>query len=96
MNENQKGLTVIELLLVMVVLSILASLTILTTGNIAENTHINAYHANATVLNHATRFFKTANPEDTRFQESSTPWVRPGSLHGISPTKFGCTMPSMI
>lgn len=61
--KNQKGLTLIELLAVIVILAIVSAIAIPSIGNIIENSRYNAVKADAiNVINAATLYY-TDNPE---------------------------------
>lgn len=63
--KNQKGLTLIELLAVIVILAIISAIAIPAIGNIIDNTRYNAAKADAiNVLNAANMYF-TDKPDET-------------------------------
>lgn len=63
--QNEKGLTLVELLAVIVILAIIAAIAIPAIGNIIENSRYNAVKADAiNVLNAANMYF-VDNPDET-------------------------------
>lgn len=71
MNNRQKGVSLIELLIVIIVLGIIASISVAAVGQIVENTRVDADEANAVRLNQATRLFHVSNPEREDFSDNS-------------------------
>lgn len=64
--KNEKGLTLVELLAVIVILAIVAAIAIPAIGNIIENSRYNAVKADAiNVLNAANLYFTENNEETT-------------------------------
>ncbi|QBK27148.1 prepilin-type N-terminal cleavage/methylation domain-containing protein [Ureibacillus thermophilus] len=64
--KNEKGLTLVELLAVIVILAIVAAIAIPAIGNIIENSRYNAVKADAiNVLNAANLYFTENNGETT-------------------------------
>lgn len=64
--KNQKGLTLIELLAVVVILMIVAAIAVPAIGNIIENSRLNAVKADAiNVLNAANLYFTEAEAATT-------------------------------
>lgn len=61
--KNEKGLTLIELLAVIVVLAIISAIAIPSIGNIMENTRYNAVKADAINVLNAAQLYYTDNPE---------------------------------
>lgn len=71
--KNEKGLTLIELLAVIVILGIIAAIAVPAIGNIIENSRSKAVIADATnILNGAQMYF-TDNPNATVFTNDGTP-----------------------
>ena len=69
--QNTRGLTLIELLIAVVVLGVVAAISIISVGNIVENTRVRADEANAITLNQATRLYKLSNPNSTVFLDQT-------------------------
>ncbi|MGE6514525.1 prepilin-type N-terminal cleavage/methylation domain-containing protein [Lysinibacillus sphaericus] len=64
--KNEKGLTLIELLAVIVILAIISAIAIPAIGNIIENSRYNAVKADAiNVLNAANLYYTDTNSNDT-------------------------------
>ncbi|WP_281864483.1 prepilin-type N-terminal cleavage/methylation domain-containing protein [Planomicrobium okeanokoites] len=60
---NEKGMTLIELLAVIVILAIIAAIAIPAIGNIIENSRYSAVKADATNVLSAANLYYTENPE---------------------------------
>ena len=54
MKLNQKGITLLELLIVVIVLGVIASISIPAVGSIVENTQVRADEATVLGMNQAT------------------------------------------
>lgn len=61
MLKNQKGMTLVELLAVMVIVGIIAAISIPAIGNLMENSRKDAHIANAQNLHEAARLWVTSN-----------------------------------
>ena len=61
--KNEKGLTLIELLAVIVILAIISAIAIPAIGNIIENSRFNAVKADAINVINAANLYYTDNPE---------------------------------
>ena len=75
---NNNGVTLVELLIVIVVMGIIAAFAIPSVGTIIENTKKDAIHADALVLHEATRLYCTQNicEDDTWYTWSQlSPYV---------------------
>ncbi len=62
--KNKKGVTLVELLAVIVIMGIIAAIAIPTIGNLIENQRQNAAQAEWTSIVEAARMYATANPTD--------------------------------
>ncbi|RNA70656.1 prepilin-type N-terminal cleavage/methylation domain-containing protein [Alteribacter keqinensis] len=62
MMRNEKGLTLVELLAVIVILGIIAAIAIPAIGGIIDNSKKDAHIANAETLANAARLYVTSNP----------------------------------
>ena len=62
MNLNQKGMTLVELLIVVIVIGVIASVSIPAVGRIVENTQIRADQATVLGMNQATYYYALTNP----------------------------------
>ena len=67
MVKNQKGVTLAELFIVIVILGVVASVSIIFVGNIVENTRINADQATVKTLNASTRYFRLNTQHEDPF-----------------------------
>ncbi|WP_017381172.1 prepilin-type N-terminal cleavage/methylation domain-containing protein [Paenisporosarcina sp. TG-14] len=63
--KEQKGLTLIELLAVIVILAIIAAIAIPAIGNIIENSRVGAIKSDGTNTLAAAELYFTENPDDT-------------------------------
>lgn len=61
MLKNQKGMTLVELLAVMVIVGIIAAISIPAIGGLLENTRKDAFIANAVSLQEAARLYQANN-----------------------------------
>ncbi len=61
MLKNQKGMTLVELLAVMVIVGIIAAISIPAIGGLLENTRKDAYISNATAVQESARLFVVSN-----------------------------------
>ncbi|MGL6228537.1 MAG: type II secretion system protein, partial [Culicoidibacterales bacterium] len=61
--KNQKGITLVELLAVMVIVGIIAAISIPAIGNLIENTRKDAYIATAKNMQEAARIVASQNAE---------------------------------
>ena len=61
MLKNQKGMTLVELLAVMVIVGIIAAISIPAIGNLMENSRKDAHISNAQNLQEAARLWVTSN-----------------------------------
>jgi|LGVF01.2.fsa_nt_gb type IV pilus assembly protein PilA len=70
---NNKGVTLVELLIVIVVLGIISAFAVPAVGNIIENTRKDSIHADALAIHSATRFYCAQNTceegQDLTFNE---------------------------
>lgn len=62
---NQKGLTLIELLAVIVILAIVAAIAVPAIGNVIENSRYKAVKADAVNVINAANLYYTENPSET-------------------------------
>jgi len=62
---NEKGVSLVELLIVIVVLGIIASISVISVSNIIESTKVRADEANVIQLNQVTRLYTLSNPNST-------------------------------
>lgn len=60
--NNQYGVTLVELLIVIVVLSVIAGISVFSIGNLVENTRVRADQATVLGLNQATHYYRITNP----------------------------------
>lgn len=63
--KNQKGLTLVELLAVIVILGIIAAIAVPAVGNIIENSKKDAHIANALMLLNAAKLYEASTPNAT-------------------------------
>ena len=63
--KNEKGLTLIELLAVIVILAIISAIAVPAIGNIIENTRYNAAKADAVNVLNAANLYFTDEPDET-------------------------------
>ncbi|RHW40166.1 type II secretion system protein [Lysinibacillus yapensis] len=63
--KNEKGLTLIELLAVIVILAIVSAIAIPAIGNIIDNSRYNAVKADAINVINAAQLYYTDNPTET-------------------------------
>ena len=68
-SQNARGITLIELLIVVVVLGVIAGISVISIGNIVNNTRVRADEANTITLNQATRLYHLTNPSSTVFSD---------------------------
>ena len=61
MLKNQKGMTLVELLAVMVIIGIIAAISIPAIGNLMENSRKDAHISNAQALQEAARLYVNSN-----------------------------------
>lgn len=71
--KNQRGLTLIELLAVIVILGIIAAIAIPSIGGIIENSKTKAHKANALMLLDAAKLYYMDHPGDNNKTFSDTP-----------------------
>lgn len=69
--NNEKGLTLVELLAVIVILGIVAAIAIPSIGNIINNSEIKAAKADALNILNAANLYSTENPEVTKIVYTS-------------------------
>ncbi|MGC5326607.1 prepilin-type N-terminal cleavage/methylation domain-containing protein [Brevibacillus sp. SYSU BS000544] len=69
--KNERGLTLVELLAVLVIIGIVAAIAIPSIGNIIDNARRDAHVANAKMMADAARQWLAANPNQT-FTSNST------------------------
>lgn len=69
--KNEKGLTLIELLAVIVIIAIISAIAIPAIGNIIENSRYNAVKADATNVLNAANLYYTDNPQGESVVEGS-------------------------
>lgn len=56
--RNERGLTLVELLAVIVILGIIAAIAVPAIGNIIEKSKVEAHNANVTMINNAMKLYK--------------------------------------
>lgn len=78
--KNEKGLTLVELLAVVVILGIIAAIAIPTIGNIVENSREKAIIADAQNVLAAANLYFIENPEDSTVTLTGTPALIPEFL----------------
>lgn len=59
--RNERGLTLVELLAVIVILGIIAAIAVPAVGNIIEKSKVDAHNANVTMINNAIKMYKIEN-----------------------------------
>lgn len=64
--KNEKGLTLVELLAVIVILGIIAAIAVPSIGNVIKNSHEKAIVADALNIFSAADLYLVENPEDTQ------------------------------
>lgn len=69
--KNEKGLSLVELLAVIVILAIVAAIAIPAIGNIIENSRVKAQIADAVQVMNSANIYFTDNPEATSFSNST-------------------------
>lgn len=69
---NSKGVTIIELLVVIVVMGIVSGFSIVMAGNIIENTRLSVDKETVNTLNSATNYYSLYNGKNTIFDETSS------------------------
>jgi len=75
MKNNQNGITLVELLIVIVVLGVISSVAVFSFGNLVENTRVSTDEVNAERLNQSTRLFKISNPDREDFYDQNNSWL---------------------
>lgn len=88
--KNQKGLTLIELLAVIVILAIVAAIAIPAIGNIIENSRVKAAKSDAANIMSAAAIYFTENADKSTFAHSDTDALQYISDKGTI-TKFTVT-----
>lgn len=69
--KNEKGLTLIELLVVIVILGIIAAIAVVSIGGIMDNSKKDAHVGNAQQMVNAAKMWVTGNANGTNFTEAS-------------------------
>lgn len=70
--KNEKGLSLVELLAVIVILGIISAIAIPAIGNIIDNSKVKAELADAIQVMNAANIYFTDNPTATTFTKSAT------------------------
>lgn len=83
--KNEKGLTLVELLAVIVILGIIAAIAVPAIGNIIENSRYNAVKADALNVLNAAQLYYTENPKgeiatDAPDEEATTTEIKVSQL----------------
>lgn len=83
---NQKGLTLVELLAVVVILGIIAAIAVPAIGGIIDNTKVSAHEANETMVQNAAKLYYLGEMDSTGTQTAAsvdTELVQKGYLEAV-------------
>lgn len=69
---NQKAITLVEMLIIIVILSVIASITLITVGPLVEKTRLNADLATVNQLNVSTRLYRMQNLSANPFEDETS------------------------
>lgn len=71
LSQNKNGVTLIELLTIIVILAIIAAFSIPAFGRMIERTRVDADQANVMTLNRSTRLYLLSNPRSDVFSDTT-------------------------
>ena len=71
LSQNKNGITLIELLIIIVILAIIAAFSIPAFGRMIERSRVDADQANVMTLNRSTRLYLLSNPRSDVFSDTT-------------------------